>query len=109
MSDTQQTSGSNAGDGKDIAGREFLAFTLGSEEYGIDILKVQEIRGYGAVTRIANAPAFLKGFIHLRGSIVPLVDLRIALGQAAPAYDASTVVIILVFAHGATGIVVDRV
>jgi purine-binding chemotaxis protein CheW len=52
MSDTQQTSGSNTGDGKDIAGREFLAFTLGSEEYGIDILKVQEIRGYEAVTRI---------------------------------------------------------
>ena len=89
--------------------RELLVFGLGNEEYAIDIGLVQEIRGYGAVTRIANAPAFLKGFIHLRGSIVPLVDLRIALGQAAPAYDASTVVIILVFAHGATGIVVDRV
>ena len=89
--------------------RELLVFGLGNEEYAIDIGLVQEIRGYGAVTRIANAPAFLKGFIHLRGSIVPLIDLRIALGQAAPAYDASTVVIILIFAHGATGIVVDRV
>ncbi|OEZ90419.1 chemotaxis protein CheW [Janthinobacterium sp. HH107] len=89
--------------------RELLVFGLGKEEYAIDIGLVQEIRGYGAVTRIANAPAFLKGFIHLRGSIVPLVDLRIALGQAEPAYDASTVVIILIFAHGATGIVVDRV
>ncbi|MGK5051833.1 chemotaxis protein CheW [Janthinobacterium sp. RB2P8] len=89
--------------------RELLVFGLGTEEYAIDIGLVQEIRGYGAVTRIANAPAFLKGFIHLRGSIVPLVDLRIALGRAEPAYDASTVVIILVFAQGATGIVVDRV
>ncbi|WP_341865509.1 chemotaxis protein CheW [Janthinobacterium svalbardensis] len=90
-------------------GRELLVFGLGNEEYAIDIGLVQEIRGYGAVTRMANAPAFLKGFIHLRGSIVPLIDLRIALGQAEPAYDASTVVIILIFAHGATGIVVDRV
>lgn len=89
--------------------RELLVFGLGNEEYAIDIGLVQEIRGYGAVTRVANAPAFLKGFIHLRGSIVPLIDLRIALGQAEPAYDASTVVIILIFAHGATGIVVDRV
>lgn len=89
--------------------RELLVFGLGKEEYAIDIGLVQEIRGYGAVTRIASAPAFLKGFIHLRGSIVPLVDLRISLGQAEPAYDASTVVIILIFAHGATGIVVDRV
>ncbi|MGV8866566.1 MAG: chemotaxis protein CheW [Janthinobacterium svalbardensis] len=89
--------------------RELLVFGLGNEEYAIDIGLVQEIRGYGAVTRMANAPAFLKGFIHLRGSIVPLIDLRIALGQAEPAYDASTVVIILIFAHGASGIVVDRV
>ena len=89
--------------------RELLVFGLGKEEYAIDIGLVQEIRGYGAVTRIANAPAFLKGFIHLRGSIVPLIDLRISLGQAEPAYDASTVVIILIFAQGATGIVVDRV
>lgn len=89
--------------------RELLVFGLGQEEYALDIGLVQEIRGYGAVTRVANAPAFLKGFIHLRGSIVPLLDLRIALGQAEPAYDASTVVIILIFAHGATGIVVDRV
>ncbi|MEG0885476.1 MAG: chemotaxis protein CheW, partial [Janthinobacterium sp.] len=65
--------------------RELLVFGLGKEEYAIDIGLVQEIRGYGAVTRIASAPAFLKGFIHLRGSIVPLVDLRISLGQAEPA------------------------
>ena len=59
-------------DNKDIAGREFLAFTLGSEEYGIDILKVQEIRGYETVTRIANAPEFIKGVINLRGIIIPV-------------------------------------
>ncbi|HEY0664446.1 MAG TPA: chemotaxis protein CheW, partial [Gallionella sp.] len=57
--------------------RELLTFTLGSEEYGIDILKVQEIRGYEAVTTIANAPAFIKGVINLRGIIVPIVDMRI--------------------------------
>ena len=61
----------------EAAGQEFLVFTLGAEEYGIDILKVQEIRGYDNVTRIANAPAFIKGVINLRGIIVPIVDMRI--------------------------------
>ena len=75
--------------------KEFLTFRLGGEEYGIDILKVQEIRGYDAVTRIANAPAFIKGVVNLRGVIVPIIDLRLkfALGEAR--YDAFTVVIIL--------------
>ena len=72
---------------KDISGHEFLAFTLGSEEYGIDILKVQEIRGYEAVTRIANAPDFLKGVINLRGIIVPVVDMRIKFNLGTPTYD----------------------
>ena len=57
--------------------REYLTFRLDQEEYGIDILKVQEIRGYDAVTTIANAPSFIKGVINLRGTIVPIVDLRI--------------------------------
>ena len=57
--------------------QELLTFTLGAEEYAIDILKVQEIRGYDAVTTIANAPSFIKGVINLRGTIVPIVDLRI--------------------------------
>ncbi|HEU4375756.1 MAG TPA: chemotaxis protein CheW, partial [Telluria sp.] len=77
---TMQTSSpapSAAGAGNETAGQEFLAFTLGSEEYGIDILKVQEIRGYEAVTRIANAPDFVKGVINLRGIIIPVVDMRI--------------------------------
>ena len=56
---------------------EFLTFRLGAEEYGIEILKVQEIRGYEKPTAIANTPAFIKGVINLRGTIVPIVDLRI--------------------------------
>ena len=56
---------------------EVLSFRLGGEEYAISILKVQEIRGYDAVTRIASAPEYLKGVINLRGIIVPIVDMRI--------------------------------
>ncbi|WP_317205731.1 chemotaxis protein CheW, partial [Janthinobacterium sp.] len=67
---------SQAHSGQDSAGHEYLAFTLGAEEYGIDILKVQEIRGYEVVTRIANAPDFIKGVINLRGIIIPVVDMR---------------------------------
>ena len=70
----------SAGEG---AGNEFLAFTLGREEYGIDILRVQEIRGYEPVTRIANAPDFIKGVVNLRGTIVPIVDMRIKFNLAA--------------------------
>src|SRR5258706_16412521 len=83
------------GEASDSAGREFLAFTLGSEEYGIDILKVHEIRGYEAVTRIANAPEFIKGVINLRGIIIPVVDMRIKFNLGTPVYDQFTVAIIL--------------
>ena len=88
---------------------EFLAFTLGREEYGIDILKVQEIRGYEAVTRIANAPDFLKGVINLRGIIVPIVDMRIKFNLGTPTYDQLTVVIILNIDGRVVGMVVDSV
>jgi purine-binding chemotaxis protein CheW len=88
---------------------EYLTFTLGGEEYGIDILKVQEIRGYDAVTRIANAPAFIKGVVNLRGVIVPIVDLRIKFNLGEPSYDAFTVVIILNIGKRVMGIVVDGV
>ena len=91
------------------AGGEFLTFTLGAEEYGIDILKVQEIRGYEAVTRIANAPAFIKGVTNLRGTIVPIVDLRIKFNLGEPTYDQFTVVIILNLHGRVMGIVVDGV
>jgi len=92
-----------------LAAEEFLSFRLGAEEYGIDILKVQEIRGYEAVTRIANAPAFIKGVTNLRGTIVPIVDLRVKFGLADPTYDAFTVVIILNVARRVVGVVVDSV
>src|SRR6476469_8975725 len=82
------------------ATREILIFVLGAEEYGVDILKVQEIRGYEKVTPIPSAPAYLKGVVNLRGTIVPVIDLR---------YDAFTVVVILRLAQRVIGVVVDGV
>ena len=90
-------------------GGEFLTFTLGKEEYGIDILKVQEIRGYDAVTVIANTPKFIKGVINLRGIIVPIVDMRIKFNLDNVTYDQLTVVIILNLASRVVGMVVDGV
>ncbi len=89
--------------------RELLTFKLGEENYGIDILKVQEIRGYEAVTRIANAPPHVKGVINLRGNIVPIVDMRIRFGLPRAEYDSFTVTIILNVGHKVVGIVVDGV
>jgi len=89
--------------------RELLTFTLAEEEYCIDILKVQEIRGYEAVTRIANTPSFIKGVVNLRGNIVPIIDLRIKLSLGDPRYDHSTVVIILNILKRVVGVVVDSV
>nr|WP_246591043.1 chemotaxis protein CheW [Georgfuchsia toluolica] len=91
------------------AGSEYLTFTLGQEEYGIEILKVQEIRGYEAVTRIANAPEFIKGVMNLRGIIVPIVDMRIKFNLGKVEYDEFTVVIILNVVGRVVGIVVDSV
>lgn len=99
MQDKDRTSGTN----------EVLAFKLGEEEYGIDILKVQEIRGYDTVTRIANAPAFIKGVVNLRGVIVPIVDMRIRFNLGDPSYNQFTVVIILNVAGRIVGMVVDSV
>jgi purine-binding chemotaxis protein CheW len=89
--------------------QEYLTFTLGPEEYAIDILKVQEIRGYENPTTIANAPAFLKGVINLRGTIVPIVDMRIKFNVGKADYTPFTVVIILNIAGRVVGIVVDSV
>ena len=91
------------------ADNEYLTFTLGKEAYGIDILKVQEIRSYGAVTRIANAPEFIKGVVNLRGIIVPILDMRIKFNLGEARYDQFTVVIILNVAHRVVGAVVDSV
>ena len=90
-------------------GGEFLTFRLGSEEYGIDILKVQEIRSYEQPTRIANAPAFMKGVVNLRGVIVPIVDLRLKLGCESAEYNGFTVVIVLNVKGRVVGAVVDSV
>jgi purine-binding chemotaxis protein CheW len=91
------------------AALEYLAFRLGSEEYGVDIQKVQELRGYDAVTRIANAPEFIKGVVNLRGIIVPIIDMRIKLNLGTPSYDQFTVVVILNLHQHVMGMVVDSV
>lgn len=88
---------------------EYLTFVLGDEEYGIEILKVQEIRGYDAVTKIANTPDFIKGVINLRGAIVPIVDLRVRFNLGRVEYNQFTVVIILNLSGRVVGIVVDGV
>ncbi len=91
------------------ANHELLTFSLGHEEYGIDILKVQEIRGYDAVTHIANCPDFIKGVTNLRGIIVPIVDMRIKFNLESTEYNDTTVVIILNVARRVIGMVVDGV
>jgi purine-binding chemotaxis protein CheW len=91
------------------AGGEFLTFRLGAEEYGIDILRVQEIRSYEAPTRIANAPACIKGVVNLRGVIVPIIDLRLKLGCETAEYNDFTVVIVLNVKGRVIGAVVDSV
>ncbi|WP_440480566.1 chemotaxis protein CheW [Ramlibacter tataouinensis] len=89
--------------------REFLTFRLGAEAYAIDILKVQEIRGWEPPTAIANSPAFIKGVINLRGVIVPILDLRVKFRLDKADYDEFTVVIILNVASRVVGAVVDSV
>ena len=94
-----------AGDGN----REYLSFRLGEEEYAIDILRVQEIRGYNSITRIAGAPDFIKGVTNLRGVIVPIVDLRLKFALDKAEYDHRTVVIVLNIGKRIVGAVVDDV
>jgi len=89
--------------------REYLTFRLDQEEYGIDILKVQEIRGYEPPTRVANAPNFIKGVVNLRGTIVPIVDMRLKFSCSKADYNSFTVVIILNLRNRIVGIVVDSV
>lgn len=89
--------------------REFLAFKLGAEEYGIDILRVQEIRSYEEPTRITNAPAFIKGVINLRDVIVPIIDMRMRFNLEQFGYDSFTVVIVLNIGRRVVGMVVDGV
>jgi purine-binding chemotaxis protein CheW len=103
------TNASQAPDAAVINTLEYLAFRLGEEEYGIDIQTVQELRGYDTVTRIANAPDFIKGVVNLRGIIVPIIDMRIKFNLGTPTYDQFTVVIILNIGSRVVGMVVDSV
>ncbi len=89
--------------------QEYLTMCLGDEAYGVDILRVQEIRGYEQPTRIAGAPEFIRGVLNLRGVIVPIVDLRIKFGLERVAYDAVTVTVVLNIAGRTVGAVVDSV
>jgi len=97
------------GDLRSSGAREYLTFRLDQEEYGIDILKVQEIRGYEPPTRVANAPGFIKGVVNLRGTIVPIVDMRLKFNCSKAEYSSFTVVIILNLGSRIVGIVVDSV
>ena len=101
----QQQPGASTGAGR----LEVVTFKLGEEEYGIDIQKVQELRGYDAVTRIANAPEYIKGVVNLRGIIVPIIDMRVKFNLGTPSYDQFTVVIVLNIAGRVVGMVVDSV
>jgi purine-binding chemotaxis protein CheW len=92
-----------------VGPNEFLAFNLGAEEYGIDIQQVQELRSYEPVTRLANAPAFVKGVVNLRGVIVPIIDMRVRFSLGEPTYDQFTVVVILKVRDRVIGLVVDSV
>lgn len=100
-------------DGDDVASNQFLTFSLANEEYGVDILRVQEIKGWTPVTYIPNAPTYLKGVLNLRGTIVPIVDLRMRFNLEAVDYTPITVVIVLsLMSEGRErtfGIVVDAV
>ncbi|MFM0050698.1 chemotaxis protein CheW [Caballeronia grimmiae] len=89
--------------------RQFLAFALGAEQYAVGILSVQEIRGYDAVTRIANAPEHIKGVINLRGQVIPIIDLRVRFGLANVTFTEQTVVVVLNVEGTVVGAVVDSV
>ncbi|WP_371194368.1 chemotaxis protein CheW [Glaciecola sp. SC05] len=89
--------------------QEFLTFVLGDENYALDIMTVKEIRGYENVTKIANAPDYIKGVLNLRGDIVPIIDLRIKFQVGKVTYDEFTIVIMLMIGDRVVGIVVDEV
>jgi len=88
---------------------QYLTFMLGEELYGVDILRVQEIKGYSKLTRIPNAPAFIKGVLNLRGAIVPIIDLRIKFTMEQVEYTMFTVIVVVVVRDRIMGMVVDTV
>lgn len=91
------------------ATNQFLTFLLGAEQYGVEILKVQEIRGYSAVTPIPNTPSYIKGVINLRGTVVPVADLRAKFSMEATEYNKFTVIIVVSVGSKVIGLVVDAV
>ncbi len=97
----------------DSRSRQYLSFILAGEEYAVDILRVQEIRGWGPVTLLPNTPDYLKGVLNLRGAIIPVIDLRVRFGFASRAYGATTVVVVVRVLSGERerimGIVADAV
>jgi len=90
-------------------GSQYLTFTLGHEEYGVEILKVQEIKGYSAITPIPNTPAYLKGVMNLRGTIIPVVDLRAKFSMTEAEYNQFTVIIVVTVGGKIMGLEVDAV
>ncbi|THJ20944.1 MAG: purine-binding chemotaxis protein CheW, partial [Nitrospira sp. CG24E] len=90
-------------------GSQYLTFQLGGEIYGVDILRVQEIKGYTAVTKIPNQPSYIKGVMNLRGTIVPIVELRTKIGMEVVEYTAHTVIVVVVVQGRIMGFVVDSV
>lgn len=90
-------------------GSQFLTFQLGEELYGVDILRVQEIKGYTAVTKIPNTPSHIKGVLNLRGTIVPIVELRTKFGMPTIEYTMFTVIVVVVVKEKIMGLVVDAV
>jgi purine-binding chemotaxis protein CheW len=95
--------------GRTTDDNQFLTFNLGDELYGVDILRVQEIKGYTAVTKIPNTPPHIKGVLNLRGTIVPIVELRTKFGMPTIDYTAFTVIIVVVVRDKVMGLVVDAV
>jgi purine-binding chemotaxis protein CheW len=110
MADRPAGSGSGSGlTGAGGDGSQFLTFVLGSEEYGLDILRVQEIRGYSAITAIPNTPPYIKGVMNLRGAVVPVLDLRAKFGMPEVEYNKFTVIIVVTVGTRIAGLVVDAV
>jgi purine-binding chemotaxis protein CheW len=109
MSGSSLTSSNASGALEDADAQQFLTFRLASEEYGVDILTVQEIRGWSSVTKVPHTPAWLLGVVNLRGVVVPIIDLRIKFNLASAEYNETTVVIILTLATRVVGVVVDAV
>lgn len=93
----------------DIERRQYVTFYLNHEEYAVDALNVQEIVGFQDITRVPNIPEFIRGVINLRGSIIPVVDLKMRFGMHCEGYKKHTCIIVTEFSKGVMGIIVDAV